>query len=262
MNFLFASLLFNRFRPSHIFAVHVCGAYLMAVTCLSAQDKIILREGPPVQGEIQGIDAAGNITIKLEIGTVPYPQANIQSVEVAERPGYAEGVSAVLEENFVKGIEILQPMSNKFLGLEAPWVAEAAGYLAEALAATGKSFESEQICDKIIQSYPNSVFRYKGMVGKATVLLNRGKPDEAMALLTEVDKAINTAATPDRNSLRILNHVYFVKAQVFEKKGEMQQALEAYMKVTTLYYEPKKRAEAALLKADALRKADPKLMVN
>lgn len=215
-----------------------------------------------MQGEIQGVDAAGNVTIKFEKGTIPYPKANIESVEVAERPEYAQGVAAVLEENHAKGIELLQPLATKLLGLDAPWVADAAGYLAEALAATGKTFESEQLCDKIIQSYPNSVFRYKGMVGKATILLSRDKPDDAMVLLDEVDKAVNTSAIPDRKTLRILNHVYYVKAQVFEKKGDKQQALESYVKVATLYYEPKKRADAARTKAEALRKADSKLVVN
>jgi len=237
-------------------------AYLLMAGFSQAQDKIILRQGPPVQGEIQGVDAAGNVTIKFEKGTIPYPKANIESVEVAERPEYAQGVTAVLEENHAKGIELLQPLTTKFLGLDVPWVADAAGYLAEALAATGKTFESEQICDKIIQSYPNSVFRYKGMVGKATILLTRDKTDEAMALLDEIEKAINTNAIPDRKTLRILNHVFYVKAQVYEKKGDKQQALEAYVKVASLYYEPKKRADAAQAKADALRKADPKLVVN
>ncbi|NJK92580.1 MAG: hypothetical protein HC904_12580 [Blastochloris sp.] len=234
---------------------------LLPMGLIHAQDKIILRQGPPVQGEIQGVDAAGNVTIKFDKGTVPYPKGNIESVEVGERPEYAQGVEAVLEQNYAKGIELLQPLTTKFLGLETPWVADAAGYLAEALAATGKVFESEQICDKIIQLYPGSVLRYKGMIGKATVLLSRGKNDEALALLSEVDKAVNTAPIPDRKSLRILNHLYFVKAQIFEKKGDKQQALEAYLKVATLYYEPKKRADAAQARADAMRKEDPKLSV-
>ncbi len=262
MNSHFASSFNYRFGHSISLTSSVCMAYLLMAGFSQAQDKIILRQGPPVQGEIQGVDAAGNVTIKFEKGTIPYPKANIESVEVAERPEYAQGVTAVLEENHAKGIELLQPLTTKFLGLDVPWVADAAGYLAEALAATGKTFESEQICDKIIQSYPNSVFRYKGMVGKATILLTRDKTDEAMALLDEIEKAINTNAIPDRKTLRILNHVFYVKAQVYEKKGDKQQALEAYVKVASLYYEPKKRADAAQAKADALRKADPKLVVN
>jgi tetratricopeptide (TPR) repeat protein len=262
MSSQFASYFTIYFGRSHNLAGWVCLAYFLSVGLVQSQDKIILRQGPPVQGEIQGVDAAGNVTIKFDKGTIPYPKANIESVEVAERPEYVQGVAAILEENFPKGIELLQPLTTKFLGLDAPWVADAAGYLAEALAATGKTFESEQICDKIIQSYPNSVFRYKGMVGKATILLSRDKADEAMALLDQVDKAINISAIPDRKSLRILNHLYYVKAQVFEKKGDKQQALESYLKVAALYYEPKKRADAAQAKADALRKSDPKLVVN
>jgi tetratricopeptide (TPR) repeat protein len=262
MNSLFASFIIYRFRLSYFLTASVCSAYFVSVGLSQAQDKIILRQGPPVQGEILGVDAAGSVTIKFDKGTIPYPKGNIESVEVVERPEYSQGVAAVLEENYAKGIELLQPLSNKFLGLDSPWVADAAGYLAEALAATGKTYESEQLCDKIIASYPSSVFRYKGMVGKATILLSRDKGDEAMALLDEVDKAVNSAAVPDRKTLRILNHLYYVKAQVFEKKKDNQQALEAYLKVATLYYEPKKRAEAAQTKADALRQADPKLVVN
>ncbi len=235
---------------------------ILTMELSQAQDKIIVRDGPPVQGEILGIDVNGTVTIKFDKGTIPYPKANIESVELAERPEYQLGIAAVSEENHAEGIKLLQPLVTKFLGLDAPWVADAAGYLAEALAATGKTFESEQISDKIIQVYPTSIFRYKGMVGKATILLSRNKPDEAMAILDEVDKAVNTSPVPDRKSLRILNHVNYVKAQVFEKKGDKQQALEEYIKVVTLYYEPKKRADAAAARADALRKEDATLVVN
>jgi len=243
-------------------SIFLLSGLVLAVPAQAAQDKIFLKQGAVVEGEIQGVDASGGVTIKMAQGTLPYPKANIDRIELAERPENVEGVAAVEKDDYAKGVEILKPLVDKFLGLDAEWVAEAAGYLAEALAQSGKTFESEQLCDKIIAAYPNSHYKVKGMIGKANTLLVRDKTDEAIKLLADVEKTVEAPAVLDAKTMSILSELNFMKGEAYLKKGDKALALEAYLKVTTLYYNPPNRAAEAQKRIEELRRQDSKLTVS
>jgi|GEM_PF-535536 len=238
-------------------------ALLIASEAAAAQDKIILRAGAPAVGEIMAYNAqSGTVTLKTAQGEIPYPMANITRVELAERPAAAEGISAAAEERYPEAVEKLKPLVDKFLGLDAAWVPQAAGVLAEALARTGKTFESEQLADAILKAYPNSVFRFQGMIAKASSLVARQQMDPALALLAEVEKAFPPTAAPDAGSMQILSNLHFSKGQIYKAKGDKAKAYESFLTVASLYHQPAKRAAQALAEAEALRKEDPKLAVN
>ena len=235
---------------------------VLSNTVLLAQDKIILKQGAPVEGEIQSIDKSGNILLKEAQGVIPYPKAMIDKLEMGERPDYVAGIEAINQQDYAKGIEKLKPLIDKFMGLDVAWVAEGAGYMAEALAKTGKTAASEELCDKIIASYPGSQYRLKGMIGKANTLIVREKPDDALKMLEEVEKSVEAGAVPDPKTMTILSDLNFVRGQAQLKKGDKAGALECFIKVATLYYKPAKRAQEAQALADQMRKEDPALTVN
>ena len=229
---------------------------------LQAQDKIILKQGAPVEGEIQTIDKSGNILLKESQGVIPYPKAIISRIEMKERPDYTAGMAAINQQDYPKGIEKLQPLIDKFMGLDVAWVAEGAGSLAEAMAKAGKTFDSEQLCDRIIAAYPGSQYRLKGMIGKANTLIVRDKADEALKTLEEVEKGIEASPVPDLKAMSILSDLQFFRGNALLKKGDKAGALECFLKVATLYYKPEGRAKEAQALADRLRKEQPGLVVN
>ncbi|MDR1190936.1 MAG: hypothetical protein LBK60_04620 [Verrucomicrobiales bacterium] len=238
------------------------GAATIAASPLAAQDKIIIKDGAPVEGEILSVDANGSVSIKMANGTLPFAKAKIEKVELGVRPELAEGVAAVQQQDYAKAIATLKPLVDKFLGIDAEWVAEAAGDLAESLAQTGKTYDAEQLGDKIIAAYPNSAYKYKGMIGKAYTLIVREKYDDALALLKQADEALTPGLVPDRKIMDIMSDLNYVRGQAYEKKGDNARALESYLKVVTLYYQPEKRAQQAQAKANDLRKKNPGLVIE
>jgi hypothetical protein len=244
-------------------AAGIIAALLIASDARAAQDKIILKAGAPVTGEILAFNAQANtVTLRTAQGEIPYPMANIARVELAERPAAAEGIAAAAEERYAEAVEKLRPLVDKFLGLDAPWVPQAASVLADALAQTGKTFESEKLAEAILKAYPNSVFRFQGMIAKASSLIAAKQLDQAMAVLDEVEKAFPPSAAPDRRTLQILSNLYFSKGQIYKAKGDKARAFESFLTVAALYYEPAKRAAQALAEAEALKKEDPSLVIN
>lgn len=238
-------------------------ATLIASHAVAAQDKIFLRAGDPVIGEILIYNTQSNtVTIRTEKGEIPYPMGNITRIELAERPAAAAGISAAVEERYSEAIEKLKPLVDSYLGLEAPWVAQAAGVLAEVLARTGKTFESEKLAEAILKTYPNSDFRFQGIIAKASSLIARQQLDSALALLVEVENAFPPTAAPDASSMQILSNLHFSKGQIYKAKGDKAKAYESFLTVASLYHQPAKRAAQALAEAEALRKEDPKLAVN
>ncbi|MDX6765404.1 MAG: tetratricopeptide repeat protein [Candidatus Methylacidiphilales bacterium] len=238
-------------------------AFLIASHAAQAQDKIVLKDGSPSNGEITAYDpASGAVTFKNDKGTVPYPAATLSKVELGERPEFAKGVAAVSEERYAEGVDLLKPLVDKFLGIDSPWVPQAAAYLADALAKTGKTFDSEQLADKIVKSYPNSIFRYQGMISKAASLSAKKNYDEALTLLAEVEKAVPQTAAPDARTMQILGDLFYNRAIIYKAKGDKAKAYESFLTVSSLYHKPAKRAKLALAEAEALRKENKDLFVN
>lgn len=251
-----------RTRLCRVLAVG-CAALLIATPPAAAQDKITLRAGAPQTGEITAYDpAGGTVTLKTERGTIPYPMAQVAKIELGERPEVAKGLAAAAAEKHAEAVDLLKPLVDRFLGIDSPWVPMAAGVLADSLAKTGKTFDSEQVADKILKAYPNSVFRFQGMIAKASGLMARQQNDQALALLAEVEKALPSTAAPDERTAAIFSDLHFNKGVILKAKGDKQKALESFLTVVALYPTPAKRAAQAMAEAEALKKEDPKLVVN
>jgi tetratricopeptide (TPR) repeat protein len=249
-------------KPAFCSWLCIFAATVIAPSSLSAQDKIFLKDSAPVEGEIQKVEANGSVFIKTANGSIPFPKAKIDRIELSLRPELTEGVAAVEQQDYAKAIEKLRPLVDNFLGIDVEWVAEAAGDLAESLAQTGKTHDSEQLCDKVINAYPNSPYKYKGMIGKAYTLVVREKYDDALAMLKEADEALKPGPVPDAKIMDIMSDLNYVRGQAYEKKQDQAKALESYLKVVTLYYQPEKRAQQARARAAAIRGNDSKIMVE
>lgn len=254
-------LMFNSIHPWA--AAGIVAALLIASDALAAQDKITLKAGAPVTGEVIRYNASANtVTVKTAQGEIPYPMANITRVELAERSEVSNGIADALAERHADAVSKLQPIVDRFLGLDIPWVIQAAGVLADSLAQTGNTFESEKLADAILKAYPNSVFRLQGTIAKASTLIARKEYEPALKLLEEVEKALPATAVPDQSTMQILSNLHFNKAQIFKAKGDKARAFESFLTVASLYHEPAKRAAQALAEAEALKKEDPSLAIR
>lgn len=235
---------------------------IAATTGISfGQDVIKLKSGQTQQGEVQKIDENGTITFTFNGGTIPYRKQMIDEVKLEPREEFRKGISAAESGNFDEAIALLQPLVDKFLGIRSPWVGQAASELASVLAQSGKTFESEQLAERIIRLYPDSLIRLTGPISKARTLIVRGRTDEALEALKSIESELPVKASPTPREMQILGDYHLVLAMAQEKNGQAQEAFQNYLTVVAVYHNPQNRAREAQQKADALKRANPDLYV-
>jgi len=244
------------------FAV-IAASIVFAIGQVSAQDKISLKSGEVISGEVTVYDSVKKtVTVKQAIGEIPYPLDGVSKIELKERPELAQAKDALKAGQYQKAVDLSKPLADKFLGIDAGWVAEAAGTLADAQSALGQTGEANKLYEKIMEAYPTSIYRLKGKIGQAKTLIASGNVDAGLAALAEVEKAVEPSVVPDATSMQILSDVYLEKGKAYEKSQKLPEALESYLKVVTIYYLPADRAAAADKLAKELTAKNKSLVVN
>jgi tetratricopeptide (TPR) repeat protein len=226
-----------------------------------AQDTLHLKSGQKIDGEVMSQLPDGSINFKFAQGTIPYRRDSIDKIVLGEREEFKQALAASETGKYDVVITKLQPLMDKFLGIDSLWVAQAAGELANALRQTGKTFESDKLSERVVKLYPDSPVRLSGPINKAETLLIRDKVDEAIAALESVKDQLPVKPSPNASEMQLLGDYHFAMGMAMEKKGDKETALEHYLTVSAVYPKPAKRAQEADQKADALVKANAGLSV-
>ncbi|MEO0454321.1 MAG: hypothetical protein AAFY98_09310 [Verrucomicrobiota bacterium] len=231
----------------------------------SAADRIIQKNGTERVGTIMGLTKNGNrslLNFKFEGGQVPIPMKNVRTIELEERPQFAEGKERYEANEFEEAIKILRPLVNSYAGIESGWVAEALGMLTDSLIQTGKTFAAKEWGERLQELYPDSPYRLKGEITRARTMFRPDKVDGAIEILNKVLEELPKKAVHDPATMRVYSSLHTAFAEAHEIKGNKQEALQNYLLVATVYYQPESKAADALKNADRLRSANPDLAVN
>ncbi|MEM1157373.1 MAG: hypothetical protein AAF649_02365 [Verrucomicrobiota bacterium] len=222
------------------------------------RDTLYLKSGEQIRGEVMGTLPNGSVNFKFSQGTLPYPRNTIQKIDLAERPALRQAQDAVAAGKLNDAIKILTPVVDKFLGFQSPWVSQAAGELASALAETGKTFKARELANRISEFYPGSPI---GAILEANTLLTEGKAEEAITKLNLIKDNLPVKTSPNASEMQLLGSYHFTLAGALEQEQRLAEALEQYLIVSAVYPRPQKRASEAQKKADALLAANTGLMV-
>ncbi len=224
-------------------------------------DTLYLKSGEEIKGEVKGKLPDGSVNFKFAQGTIPYRMNVIQKIDLGERPQLKEAQKAAEAEKYDEVISLLTPVVDQFLGFQSPWVGQAAGELANALAQSGKTFKSVELAKRISELYPGHPMEKMGAILEANTLLSQGKVDEALSKLTPLKDDLPVKTSPSASEMQLLGDYHFAMGLAMEKKNQPEQALEHFLTVAAVYPTPKKRAADAQQKADALLAANAGLMV-
>jgi len=224
-----------------------------------ADDQITKTDGSTISGQITGVSdgqvMVQSLTSRGGVAKVPYSIADIKSVSMAtpaevtaaEVPGVAPAAVAAALEGPVK----------QFAGLPADWVLVAMSQLADAYSAQGQTDRALAVYNQIIQAYPGSTYENVAKAGIAGMNLKAGKIDEALAAVQPIVQKANQDIAPSPSDGAIYAKAFLVYGQVLEKQMKPRQALEAYLTVTTMFYQDPALVDQADQLVKSLRDQNP-----
>lgn len=235
----------------------VCVGLLLAISPMHGQDKITLKTGQEVAGKILEV-SGGAVKVSVGAGTIPYPLANIASVQMTA-PADIEKAHAASPD---QAIVLLDPIVKKFKGLPVDWVAEAMVLLADSYTFGGKDAESMAVFEEMIKLYPGSRYQVRAQAGLAKASLKDGKFDEVLSRLAPLVAQANKEFSPSQEDGRVYSEAFLLQGQALEKQGKAKEALESYLTVVTVFYQNPVAAKTAQEQADKLRKNNPQVVAE
>lgn len=207
-----------------------------AVSPCAAQDKIVTARGETVEGRIVKVTPSGAPVVRMANGVeTAVPKETIRAIQMQPPPGLAEARKALNESQFPQVLAAIEKDAQAFAGLQVDWVIEALGLVADAHLALGKKSEAGAIYRKMETDYANSAYAVKAKVGLAKISVSVNRIPEAEAALKPILESAQKLLAPPEAEQRVFADAAFVMGQLEEARGQKQEALENYMRVTTLY---------------------------
>jgi tetratricopeptide (TPR) repeat protein len=236
--------------------------FLCLALAARAQDRIVLTNGSMISGEILGV-ADGQVSVSSHASNgglvqIQYALGSIKSVVMAEPADVSQAQNAPP----ATVISVLAPELKKFAGLPAEWVVTGMAQLAQAYAATGQPALATDIYNQITTLYPTGPYRAQAVAGKAQLSLQQGHTAEALAAVQPLIDLANKNIAPSPADGAIYASAFLVYGQAMQAQKKLPQALEAYLTVTTMFYQnPTLTAQAGTL-AQKLRDQNPGIGVE
>lgn len=235
---------------------------VVASSMVQAQDQLRLKTGEIKTGTaVKFDDTTQSLTFKFDQGTLGFSQADIAEVTLQERPGVVKGRKALEEGKMEEVIAEWRDPVNQYLGVDSPWVLEAAGGLGQAYLALGRVADAEALYLRMRKSYPTGPAAVRAEVGLAVA--TSGKDTAGLlAKLQGLESQLKDGLRPLRADREALAEFYFARGEAYEKKGEQKKALEDYLRVSVLYPDPPSLGQRSAKKAEALRQSNKDLVTD
>lgn len=241
-------------RQQILFAiVFACSLFSAAHAQAPASPHALkLRGSAPLPGTILGVSGNG-VQFQTQAGTLTYPLANVESVQMPAPPEIAQAQAAFEANEYPKALTLAKSVADKYKGLPTEWAQLALGLTANLYIATGDIPKAESTLTEFETLYKGTA-GLQSDVGRARIAV--AKKD----FLTARDKAgpITEQALKEKNvpyGNRIAySGAFYVMGRVKESEKDLPGALEDYLRTITIFYHDSTAKNGAQERADALRK--------
>ena len=212
--------------------------FALGMAASSAEDRLIQKNGNVITGQVVGV-SGGQVSVISKtpnggVARIPYMISDLRSVEMAPPAALAD----VKGQSSSAVVTALAPLVKEYAGLPADWVLDAMGQLADAYSDLGQIDSANAIYNQINQLYPGSSYTNIAVAGQAKLLLKQGKLDQALAQIQPVITAANKDVAPSPSDGRAYASAFLVYGQILEAQKKFPEALEAYLTVKTMFYQP------------------------
>lgn len=228
-------------------------ALFVAITAptLSAQDTIVLKNGQRRDAQVTGIDGD---KVKFKAGPVEssLPLDQVESVAMQPPKEFQQALASWQSGDAAAALKTLEPLVLKFRKLPAPWAQQASALLGEVLIAKGDLPAAEKAFEEFQKAYPDATSLAD--LGIARLSIERGDFAEADAKARPVAETAKQTLLADSQKSAEFGQALYIMGAVEENAGNLPDALENYLLVTTTFYADAATAQKAREKADALLK--------
>lgn len=229
-----------------------------ACTALS-QESITLRDGQVQPVHILGMTSSG---LKVEIGqaVMVEPFSNFTAVTMSPPPEFAAAQAAYESGDTQKALTLDSSVVSNYRGLPTDWAGEAMLMLGDLYLAQNQPPQAEAAYKDYQQAYP-SANPDEIAVGMAGVDIANNDYAAAGAKVAPIVQHALQQRNPPTPVAELYGRAFFVSGKVKEHTGDLQGALEDYLRAAAVFPEDRVAAAGAQAAADNLRKAHSNVTV-
>jgi tetratricopeptide (TPR) repeat protein len=201
-----------------------------------AQDKIFVKGSNPVVGGISKVDDT-SIYIQLHgAGAISISRANIDKVEVAHQPGMESGLKAFEASKMPNAVRDLEPIYLKYRGLPDPLIEKISARLGDAYLGVKEWNKAKEVFLALKKFYPKGDYIDIAISGEAQALLELGQSENATKTLESFVAEREKLISVNDEQNRALGKAFVALGKCYRAGNKEDQAQEAFLKTTTLYF--------------------------
>ncbi|MDW8343897.1 MAG: tetratricopeptide repeat protein [Verrucomicrobiae bacterium] len=202
-------------------------------TAWASTDLVVTATGIQT-GQIVRVDSTA-VVLRMPVGEISIPRAEIVEVRVPQPAEVETGINALGNRQFREAINALQPIVERYGGLEIDWVEEAMLRLGEAQVGARAFADARRTLDRFRTAYPNSRFAVTLVPKYARLAVAQGKCAEALPMVSkQIEELIYRKAITMEEELAVAESL-IVWADCQREAGNLDDALDGYLKVVALF---------------------------
>jgi tetratricopeptide (TPR) repeat protein len=216
------------------------------------QETITLRNGQTQQVTIIGVTDGG---LKIQIGdaVMVEPFSNFTQVTMNPPPEYTAAATAYEKGDLQTALSLATSVVTNYRGLPVDWARQAMLMVGEIDEALNQLPQAQAAYTDYQSAYPGAGSD-EVTVGMAGIDLANKNPDAAKAKIAPIlDQALKQRDQPP-TAAAVIGRAFYLSGRIKEQSGDLQGALEDYLRTVALFPEDRLATASAQAGADALRK--------
>lgn len=209
------------------------------------------------QGTVVGATASG-VQIKIGAQMITLQPGMFESFQMPPPPEYGLGYQAYTAGELPKALVLIKSVTDRYKGLPTDWAQYATGMLGDLYVATSDFTKAEAAYNDFEKLYKTAAGGSSpaSEVGRARIAVAKKDLATAKAKLEPITTAALAEKTVPPAKALAYSQAFLVSGQVKEEEGNLQGALEDYLRTVTLFYHDPAAVRDAQQKADDLRSRD------
>lgn len=185
-------------------------------------------------GEVVRVDR-DNVFIRLPVGEVPVPKADIVGIEITQPPTYGAAVKALNQRKFKEAIEGLKPIVDRVGGIEIGWIEDAVLQLGDAYVGAGEFASAKRIFDGFRALYADNPKVAGIEVKYSRILVGQKKYETARDALLQFVEPLLVKKSITEAEENALSEALLLLGDAERALGQSEDALDRYLAVVALF---------------------------